>query len=184
MYFCTLEYSNTDWLGKVVFRAQSRTYLSYLSQKTKRGWRNEFAIVISLPSRLRANYNIQNPSCVEDQLPLSRDIHDYINFWTRSIEPKFPEISVQNTMDRFGPTGKVSNKLVHLLRWSSFPGRTGWNFGWMDRAINILGTTIDLSPLHAQKNSGSRLIAWLVVIQGPRSGSNLRSGSIFLSLCK
>ena len=52
----------------------------------------------------------------------------------RSIRPKFPEISVQNSMDRFGPTGKVSKKLVHLLRWSSLPGRTGWNFGWMDRA--------------------------------------------------
>ena len=47
----------------------------------------------------------------------------------RSIQPKFPEISVQNSMDRFGPTGKGSKKLVHLLRWSSFPGQTGWNFG-------------------------------------------------------
>ena len=28
--------------------------------------------------------------------------------WARSIQPKFPEISVQNSMDRFGPTGKVS----------------------------------------------------------------------------
>ena len=53
----------------------------------------------------------------------------------RSIQPNFPEISVQNSMDRFGPTGKVSKKRVHLLRWSSFPGRTGWNFGWMDRAL-------------------------------------------------
>ena len=52
----------------------------------------------------------------------------------RSIQPKFPEISVQNSVDRFGPTGKVSKKLVHLLRWSSFPGRTVLNFGWMDRA--------------------------------------------------
>ena len=47
----------------------------------------------------------------------------------RSIQPQFPDISVQNSMDRFGPTGKVSKKLVHLLRWSSFPGRTGLNFG-------------------------------------------------------
>ena len=54
--------------------------------------------------------------------------------WARSIQPKFPEISVQNSMDRFGPTGKVWKKRFHLLRWSSFPGRTGWNFGWMDRA--------------------------------------------------
>ena len=29
---------------------------------------------------------------------------------------------------------KSFEKRVHLLRWSSFPGRTGWNFGWMDRA--------------------------------------------------
>ena len=47
----------------------------------------------------------------------------------RSIQPKFPEISVQNSMDRFGPTGKVSKKRVHLLRWTNFPSRTGWNFG-------------------------------------------------------
>ena len=54
--------------------------------------------------------------------------------WARSIQPKFPEISVQNAMDRFGPTRKVSEKLVHLLRWTTYPGRTGLNFGWMDRA--------------------------------------------------
>ena len=30
----------------------------------------------------------------------------------RSIQPKFPEILVQNSMDRFGPTGKVSKKRV------------------------------------------------------------------------
>ena len=40
----------------------------------------------------------------------------------RSIQPKFPEISVQNSMDQFGPTGKVSKKLVQLLRW---------NYGWI-----------------------------------------------------
>ena len=32
-------------------------------------------------------------------------------------------------MDRFGPTGKVLKKVVHLLRWTTFPGRTGRNFG-------------------------------------------------------
>ena len=52
----------------------------------------------------------------------------------RSIQPKFPEISVQNSMDLFCPTGKVSKKRVHLLRWTPFPGWTGWNFCWMDRA--------------------------------------------------
>ena len=52
----------------------------------------------------------------------------------RSIQPKFPEIAVQKSMDRFGPTGKVSKKLVHLLRRTTFPVRTDLNFGWMDRA--------------------------------------------------
>ena len=28
-----------------------------------------------------------------------------------------------------------SKKWVHFLRWTTFPGRTGWNFGWMDRAL-------------------------------------------------
>ena len=55
----------------------------------------------------------------------------------RSIQPKVPEISVQNSMDRFGPTGKVSKKRVHLLRWTTFPGRTGWNFGWKDGALGF-----------------------------------------------
>ena len=49
----------------------------------------------------------------------------------RSIQPKFPEISVQNSMDQFGPTGKVLKKLVHLLRWTTFPGPTGWKF-WLN----------------------------------------------------
>ena len=76
-------------------------------------------------------------------------INSYVlwNLWARSIQPKFPEISVQNSMDRFGPTGKVSKKRVHLLRWSTFPGRTGWNFGWMDRALWVI-----LSPVYTTEN--------------------------------
>ena len=52
------------------------------------------------------------------------------NWWAQSFRDAglLPEISVQNSMDRFGPTGKVSKKRVHLLRWTTFPGRTGWNF--------------------------------------------------------
>ena len=38
------------------------------------------------------------------------------------------------TSGNFGPTGEVSKKRVHLLRWTNFPGRTGCNFGWMDHA--------------------------------------------------
>ena len=46
---------------------------------------------------------------------------------------KISGIFRSKTLDRFGPTGKVSKKRVHLFRWTNFPGRTGWNFGWMDR---------------------------------------------------
>ena len=70
-------------------------------------------------------------------------IYKYKKPRARSIQPKFPEISVQNSMDRFGQTGKVSIKRVHLLRWTNFPGRTGWNFGWMDRAPTLAYATIN-----------------------------------------
>ena len=48
-------------------------------------------------------------------------------------------------MDRFGPTGKSSKKQVHLLRWTTFLGRTGRNFGSMDRAHVILTNTFGLA---------------------------------------
>ena len=38
------------------------------------------------------------------------------NYWAQSIQPKFLEISVQNSTDWFGPTGKV------LKKWSTFLG--------------------------------------------------------------
>ena len=57
----------------------------------------------------------------------------------RSIQPEFPEISVQNSMDRFGPTGKVSKKLVHLLRWTTFRGRKFWLNGSRPTVPNKLG---------------------------------------------
>ena len=45
--------------------------------------------------------------------------------------------SVRSNRKRF-------EKRVHLLRWTTFPGRTGWNFGWMDRAQGF-------SPLPEQR---------------------------------
>ena len=83
----------------------------------------------------------------------------HLTSWARSIQPKFPEISVQNSMDRFGPTGKVSKKRVHLLRWSSFPGRTGPNFGWMDRApwVGLLGIRVT-SPASVRSVASVRSI--------------------------
>ena len=52
-----------------------------------------------------------------------------VNQRVRSIQPKFPEY-------RFGPTGKVSKKLVHLKRWTSFfetfpVGPVGILFEWI-----------------------------------------------------
>ena len=40
-----------------------------------------------------------------------------LNYRARSIQPKFLEILVQNSVDPFGPTGKVSKN------WSTFCGR-------------------------------------------------------------
>ena len=66
----------------------------------------------------------------------------------RSIQPKFPEISVQNSMDRFGPTGKVSKKRVHLLRCSTFPGRpVGILLEWI-APNNTLNEQTVLSNMH------------------------------------
>ena len=78
----------------------------------------------------------------------------------RSIQTKFPEISVQNSMDQFGPTGKVLKKLVHLLRWTTFPGPTGRKF-WlnMDRVhIVVRFITIILSDGLTSIRSGR--ISW------------------------
>ena len=92
----------------------------------------------------------------------------------RSIQPKFPEISVQNSMDRFGPTGKVSKKRVHLLRWSSFPGRTGWNFGWMDRApltVSKTQTSEKLIPCNSTySRRKSNKLLFLIPLLGRRTG--------------
>ena len=88
----------------------------------------------------------------------------------RSIQPNFPEISVQNSMDRFGPTGKVSEKRVHLLRWSSFPGRTGWNFGWMDRAYSLF---------YLSENNENTLFATLCCLWSPRKFELLNGSSFY-----
>ena len=55
----------------------------------------------------------------------------------RSIQPKFPEISVQNwSVDRFGPTRKVSKKRVH----GRFPFIK--NSGLKFRKLHVLSGTV------------------------------------------
>ena len=73
--------------------------------------------------------------------------------WARSIQPRFPDIS----MDRYGPTGKV-------LRWATFPGRTGFNFGWMDRAQCLT------RPV---PNGRRHFGFWLVAIRSQNGGDRL-----------
>ena len=47
----------------------------------------------------------------------------------QSVQQKFPEFSVQNSVEWLSPTIKVSKKVVHLLRWTTFPDRSSLNFG-------------------------------------------------------
>ena len=53
-----------------------------------------------------------------------RKISDELTQEARSVQPKFPEISVQNSMDRFYPTGRVFEKTgpPHFSQsdWSEF----------------------------------------------------------------
>ena len=88
-------------------------------------------------------------------------------------------------MDRSGPTRKFSKKRVHLLRWTTFPGPTGWNFGWMDRApgsqslvgseLFHLGCIPDSkaqdSRFHKQKYMGRTYFTGTYVFQWYRSES-------------
>ena len=61
-------------------------------------------------------------------------------------------------MDRFGPTRKVSKKRVHFLRWTTFPGRTGWNFGGKDRALRFIAHACNerFKMAASKGNTGSR----------------------------
>ena len=79
-------------------------------------------------------------------------------------------------MDRFGPTGKVSKKRVHLLRWTTIPCRTGWNFGWMNCA---LGFWIHMEIAQSKYCTQSGFISQLT---GLDSGSQSFVGSGLLHL--
>ena len=57
--------------------------------------------------------------------------------WARSIQPKFPEISVQNSMDRFGPTGKVSKKPFEVDQFSRSDRLEFWLNGSPPLALGL-----------------------------------------------
>ena len=99
--------------------------------------------------------------------------------WARSIQPNFLGISVQNSMDWFGPTGKVSEKRVHLLMWSSFPGRTGWNFGWMDRALCFLANQLDWTPKQTVNSDSECFKSSFHGVRGGVLHDNIKNGYVF-----
>ena len=72
---------------------------------------------------------------------------------------------------------KSFEKRVHLLRWSSFPGRTGWNFGWMDRAPKLpeisVQNSIGRDPFN-QKSDRSDREKWSTSKGGPVSSKLFR----------
>ena len=87
-------------------------------------------------------------------------------------------------MDRFGPTGKVSKKLVHILRWTTFPGRTGRNFGWMDRVSSSADKWRNLGrdPFNQNFRKFRFKTQWIVSVQPEtfrKNGSTFWGGPIF-----
>ena len=94
------------------------------------------SVIIRIPTtgfRILCQWNFGIPDC--NNWGDSGFLKLYSGFQSpgaRSLRPKFPEISVQNSMDRFGPTRKVSKKLVYLLRWNRFPvGPVGILVKWI-----------------------------------------------------
>ena len=58
-----------------------------------------------------------------------------LNGSVRSNRKSFEETGSPSTSSPgLFPKKVLGTRLVNLLRWTTFPGRTGWNFGWMDRA--------------------------------------------------
>ena len=72
------------------------------------------SVIIRIPTtrfRILCQWNFGIPNC--NNWCYSEFLKLYSGFQSpgaRSIRPKFPQTSVQNSMDRFGPTGKVSKK--------------------------------------------------------------------------
>ena len=50
---------------------------------------------------------------------------DKLSLGVLSVMPKFPEISREAKMGRFGPGGNFPEQVFHLQRWSSLSGRFG-----------------------------------------------------------
>ena len=112
-----------------------KLYTKYLSFLVNR-WLSIFLLVRYVLACLHDRKNWGKLQRNLRALDLSRNAVTWVdnalhNMTHARWQPKFPEIAVQNSVNRFGPTRKVSNKQVHVLRWTAFPGQTGRNFGSM-----------------------------------------------------
>ena len=79
----------------------------------------------------------------------------------RSIQPKIPEISVRNSMDRFGPAGKNSKNLVNLSRWTTSPGRTDLIEKWP-----VHSTT----PTHSHSQCACLTVRYILGVYPSKNG--------------
>ena len=69
-------------------------------------------------------------------------------------------------MDRFGPTGKVSKKLVHLLRWTTFPvGPVGIFVEWIAPVVHLKTRFFETFPV-----GPNRSVAFWTEISGNFGG--------------
>jgi len=133
---------------------------------SNQGKRRLFSVAIKRNQRVVAYLisveivNFVRPKHVKSTISIERlQKKRYLNAkwlfqWARSIQPKLPEISVLNWMDRFGPTRKVSKKSVHLSRWTTL---LGWS-GLIDLTI----------PTHSQSQYlAVRYFPWMVLLVHP-----------------
>ena len=57
---------------------------------------------------------ISSVNCKQSLKGVTVTFPGFVVLGCNPFKENFPEILVQNSVDRFGPTGKVSKKLVHL----------------------------------------------------------------------
>ena len=96
------------------------------------------------------------------------------------MQPKFPEISVQNSMDQFGPTGKVSEKTGPPFEVDHFSWSDGSEF-WLNGSLpwGIFGFTICVwvERYFCKFKMASR--SWVTTRPWSRLGCSYRAGQIF-----
>ena len=102
-----------------------------------------------------------------------------------SIQPKIPEISVQNSIQpgKFSQKKKKKKNLVHPLRWTTFLGRTGrkfwlnWSRPWCPH-MKLKWSAFK----HVRSAIDSLISAGLYIFQKPITGGSALRGCQHISL--